>query len=124
MAGKTRRFLFAVTAGVWVTALGSAAALAYVLDRPLQPRMEEKQVAAAPAPRESVDQVIAAVRPSAPVLQIPPITIVGSAPAKRAAFIPKPVKPAPDITEMNCSQWRDLQMGSGRVQVCESAARR
>jgi hypothetical protein len=50
------------------------------------------------------------------------ITIVAPRYRAPATLIPtsKAVpEPTRDISDMNCSEWRDLQIGSGRVQVCE-----
>ena len=53
-------------------------------------------------------------------MTIPPITIVGHRLARPVA-VAEPQKPEelPDISRMHCADWRDLQMGSGRVQTCE-----
>jgi hypothetical protein len=113
----TKKRLAIATAIVWTCALGSAGALAYVLDRPLVPRGSSELVAATAPPRSAVDEAVApAVRP-APVVIIPTVTITAAAPrpvVKKVAF-----PPVRDISEMNCTQWHPLTMGSGNVQVCE-----
>jgi hypothetical protein len=69
-----------------------------------------------------VAAVVVALTRTAPdvedVLLIPEITIAGSVPRRV-----NPLARAPhayrDITEMHCDEWRELSMGSGRVQICD-----
>jgi uncharacterized NAD-dependent epimerase/dehydratase family protein len=50
------------------------------------------------------------------VLNIPTVTVVGHAPRRPVvARVPK----ASEIPDMSCADWRVLDMGTGRVQVCE-----
>jgi hypothetical protein len=116
MANMKKR-LAIVTAIVWTCAFGSAAALAYVLDRPLHPRETSEQVAAPTPPSSSVEEVVAPAPKSASVLVVPTVTIVAPAPRPAVKKVTPPEHP--DISEMNCAQWRPLEMGSGSVQVCE-----
>ena len=113
--------MVALTLGVWVAALGSAAALTYDLNRPLHEhratsQLVESRLAEMPfdAPRQAV---AAPVSEPAPALYIiPTITIVGRTP-RRAVPVSDP-KPK-DISQMRCAEWRELDLGSGHVQVCE-----
>jgi hypothetical protein len=57
-------------------------------------------------------------------LSLPTTTIAGK--AHRAAAAPKAAAAAPaaepappDIDTMRCAEWRELDMGSGHVQVCQ-----
>jgi hypothetical protein len=112
MTTMKRRTVIAVTAGVWVAAVGSAAALTYDLNRPLH-WVDTTLLRTTPV------YAVRAAEPAAEmlsVLNIPTITIVGHAPHHLAVpLVPK----APNIVDMKCTDWRDLDMGSGRVQVCE-----
>jgi hypothetical protein len=72
-----KRTAIAVTLGVWIAAVGSAAALTYDLNRPLQlasvaPRRE--------SPFDTANAAVAGPPPEQSVLYIPDITIVGTAP--------------------------------------------
>jgi hypothetical protein len=116
MASIKKR-LAIVTAIVWTCAFGSAAALAYVLDRPLIPRETWVHGAAPSPPRSSVDDVIVPAAEPPSVLAIPPVTIVAAPPRPIVKKVAPPQ--TPDISKMSCAQWRPLEMGSGRVQVCE-----
>ena len=123
--------MLALTAGVWVMAIGSAATLAYALNRPLQVPPSPAELSPAPA-IESPAEVVP-VTESAPstreiTLSIPPITIVSK--TSRRPNIPKVESESmssesaqpeslPDISQMHCVEWRELDMGSGRVQICE-----
>ena len=112
MTTMKRRAAIAVTAGVWVAAVGSAAALTYDLNRPLHwadtTVLRTTPVYAARAAEPATEMTS--------VLNIPTITIVGHLPHHPVVpLVPK----ARDIVDMKCADWRDLDMGSGRVQVCE-----
>ncbi|HEV3192572.1 MAG TPA: hypothetical protein VGY54_18815 [Polyangiaceae bacterium] len=112
-----RKRIMAITVGVWLAAAGSAAALTYELNRPL---VEHPSPAAnvpgtsAASPLTLTDRADA--RESF-VLQLPPITIVGPVPHRPLAT--RAEKKARDISAMRCAEWRDLDMGSGHVQVCQ-----
>jgi hypothetical protein len=119
MRALTKRALVALTVSVWIAAVGSAAALTYDLNQPLQWRTAPSDA----SPPAGASPVLAAVAPAAPVaareeavLRIPTVTIVGRI-APRA--VPAPAPTTRDISEMRCKEWRDLDMGSGHVQVCE-----
>jgi hypothetical protein len=113
-----RSIVAAIACSVWLSAAASAAALTYELNRPLLPRPPSTTVVPPPPP---LTRTTSGLRESLPfaVLEIPVITIVGKAPARAAP--PRPAAPQlpHDITTMNCTTWRDLDMGSGRVQLCE-----
>jgi hypothetical protein len=110
MMPMKKRTTAVVTMGVWMAAFGSAAALAYTLNSPLRaPALLSQLVPSATAP---ADVVQSASRVAA-VISVPMVTIVGRPPR---AITPKP---APEISKMHCADWRALDVGSGRVQVCE-----
>jgi hypothetical protein len=115
MLAMNKKAASAVTLGVWVAALGSAAALAFTLNRvPHGPDVASQVAApfaAAPAPAGPVAEPPSE---SPSVLYLPSFTIVGQ--VHRA--LPTP-HPTPDIAKMHCTDWRGLDIGSGRVQVCE-----
>jgi len=114
MKAMKRGTALAVTLGVWVAALGSAAALTYDLNRVPNVAQSPEPAVAVIAPRQA-----APVKPAAepqPVLTIPTVTIVAQAPRMPVA---KVAKPRVDISAMRCSDWRSLDMGSGRVQICQ-----
>jgi hypothetical protein len=114
-------------AGVlWLAGIGSAAALTYELKRPLT---LSGQVEVVPAPRVEwtpppLDERASQAPPA--VLALPAVTVVARAVRVHPA-IPTPVahpvapaEPSPvDISQMRCKEWKELEMGSGRVQVCE-----
>ena len=115
------RTVLALTVGVWLAAIGSAAALTYELNRPLSGRLSS---AASSTVTSSVVAPSNLRRVTAPevaqaqsVLYIPVITIVGQTP-RRAPLLRGP-NVARDISKMNCADWRELDMGSGHVQTCE-----
>jgi len=111
--------MIAVAAGVWFAGLGSAAALTYDLNRPLHSDSARatsqvaSQLAAPPAPILAPAVV---APPDSLVLRIPTVTIRGSAQRHQAAA---PAPKAREPTSMQCAGWRELDMGSGRVQVCQ-----
>ena len=114
MAGMKKRTAFAVTVGMWLAGLGSAAALTYDLNRPLHPVvvMSEPAVPALDATSAEV------VEPAPSTLYVPEVTIVAM--ARRApAPVARRAAPPVDISAMHCAEWRDLDIGSGRVQVCQ-----
>jgi hypothetical protein len=107
----TRMKMLALALGVWGLGAASAAALTYDLNRTPTPRgaVEVTSIHVA-AP-----QIVRHAGREPPVLTIPPITVVGHRAARPLGIA------APQKTEerMHCGNWRDLQMGSGRVQTCE-----
>jgi hypothetical protein len=119
MATPKKRILV-LTASVWLAASGSAAALTYELNRPLS--------------TDGAVQVSTAPSSAAPLLPIgpegvgtasvylAPVTGVGRPPQRRAAVGSESRETGAahrDIGAMRCADWRDLDMGSGHVQVCE-----
>ena len=102
--------------------MGSAAALTYDLNRPLQWKDATSQPTSAGAPDPALAAVVPQAAPAtvAPpdeaTLQVPTVTIVGRIPPRSVAA---PAPTTRDISEMRCTQWRELDMGSGHVQVCE-----
>lgn len=132
MATIRRRTVLALTAGVWVMAIGSAATLAYALNRPLQVRTSPAELPLVPTIEWSAAEVAPVTEnaQSTPeiAIWIPTITIVSK--ASRRPSMPKvesesmsseSAQPGslPDISQMHCAEWRQLDMGSGRVQICE-----
>jgi hypothetical protein len=109
-----RSILTVITCAVWLSGVSSAAALTYVLDRPLTP------VASAAETTRRAD-----------------VTHLGDGldlPGTFSVHHPRPVLPAPraaavhavlpppeprDIADMSCAAPRELDMGSGHVQICE-----
>jgi hypothetical protein len=115
MVPMRKRTAVAVTLGVWIAALGSAAALTYDLNS--TPNFAS--VTAQPT-TPSATAPVAVARPASKtqtVLVVPTITIVGSI-HHSVADTPKPQRPV-DIDQMRCADWRELNIGSGHVQVCE-----
>jgi hypothetical protein len=106
--------MIALTLGVWVAALGSAGALTYHLSRPL-PSADATPGMAAPA-NLGHGLIAEQVSELSPVLYIPTITVVGQRP-HRAVVTPEK-NAATDISHMRCEEWRELDMGSGQVEVC------
>jgi hypothetical protein len=108
----------AATLGVWIATVGSAAALTYNLNRG-----PHESGATGPTSSPAPQAAVAAIQPAAPVqsvLYIPTITIVGHVP-RPAAQLPRAAAAvtAADISTMRCAGWRELDVGSGRVQTCE-----
>jgi hypothetical protein len=110
--------VLATTAGVWLSAIGSAAALTYVLGGSPVPRaapVAPDDTMATPSLDNRRAEVVQDIAPAE--LVIPTVTIVGHIARPRAvAPTPEAVRP---IAEMTCADWRGLDMGSGRVQVCQ-----
>lgn len=115
MTSMKRRTAIIVGVGAWIAALGSAGALTYDLNRALPlagPRSElAAQVNAAPT------ALVESAPAEPPVLYVSTFTVVGEPPRRRVVTV-KP-KPVPEISQMDCADWRELDMGSGRVRVCE-----
>lgn len=117
MLAMNKKTATVVTLGVWIAALASAAALAYVVNRPPRWADTTGHVAtpAAPAPAAEARAEPMSEWPS--VLYVPTITIVGHVHRTMASTPARP--PATDIANMSCTDWRGLDIGSGRVQVCQ-----
>jgi hypothetical protein len=105
--------MIALTLGVWLAALGSAGALTYDLSRPLLSADATPRLAAT----ADHGAIGARVSDLSPVLYVPTITVVAQRP-HRAAVVTPVQKPATDISHMRCADWRELDMGSGQVEVC------
>ena len=106
-------------AAVWLAGIAAAVLLAFALNRPLgHPAM-----AAFGEPRTVEVATPAAAVFEAPILgsalEIDTVWIFG----ERYQAPARGVEPAPnvarDIADMQCSGWRELQAGSGHVQICE-----
>ncbi|HEY6462065.1 MAG TPA: hypothetical protein VIY73_17990 [Polyangiaceae bacterium] len=117
MAGKKTRTAFAVAAGVWFAALGSAAALTYDLNRPLHAVVVSSEPSNPPVPALDATSTFV-VEPVPGTLYVPTVTIVARRQRAPAAAVRRTTAPI-DISAMHCEDWRDLDMGSGRVQVCQ-----
>jgi hypothetical protein len=104
--------------GVWLVGLGSAVALAAVLNAPYVPRLDSPP--AQPTDAVMTVSIVAPAQPQASILLVPPVTIIGHY-ARAARPVPDEVKPevSRDISAMTCGPTRELDMGSGHVQVCE-----
>jgi hypothetical protein len=115
MTGMKRRTAIAVGVGLWIGGLGSAVALTYDLTRKLPLAGATSQPA---APINASGAALAVpVSGLPPVIYVPTITIVAQGP-HRSAVVREP-KPVKEIGQMQCADWRELDMGSGRVRVCE-----
>jgi len=103
----------AVTFGVWLAAIGSAAALTYDLNRPVY-----AMGTAAPIDVPLYATQVAPAKPISgvqPVLYVRPVTIVG----RYRPPVPRLPKTFESLSGKHCADWRELEMGSGRVQLCE-----
>ena len=112
-----RTRIIALTVSVWLANAGSAAALAYELNRPLgEPQSPIAAIQNSPAWPASMNLAEATPGESR-VLYLPSTRIVGR--AHRAAVGRTMNKVHKDISAMQCADWRDLDMGSGHVQICQ-----
>ena len=114
MAILKKRTAIAVTAGLWLAAAGSAAALHHHLNRRLDPQAGSETSRSPGCPASAP---LAAER----VLYVPTIEIVAPWPyVSVRAGVPTPSTPvARDVSAMGCTYSRELDIGSGRVQFCE-----
>jgi hypothetical protein len=126
MKPLTRRAAFGLAGVLWLAGIGSAAALTYELKRPLalSPQVDVVRVPSAESAAPPLDERVSQAPTG--VLQLPPITIVGQAVPVHRPMAPPMAQPAAlpqrvpiDISQMRCKEWSELEMGSGRVQVCE-----
>jgi len=108
-----RSIAAAVACSVWLTGIASAAALTQVLEVPVAP----STVLARIPEYGSMRRLAAPEGAVHSVLQVPVVTIVARS-ARIAAVAPAVAAPR-DIAEMSCAGWRDLDIGSGRVQICQ-----
>lgn len=112
----------AVSVAVWTVAMGAAAALTYDLNRPLHARpTATPQLSSVPEGRAATQATSEQPAPEEEtVIHVPPATIVGRAPSHPSAH-PSAAAPKapPSKPELVCEEWRSLDMGSGRVQVCQ-----
>lgn len=115
---RKRWILFGAACGVWLAALGSAGTLAYVLDggsfRHFSAMMPGMGL---PTGRTAVVEAVgeAPAEPVAPAVdhyRFAPLVL-------RPAVKEAPLPVSKDISAMTCSDWQELQAGSGHVQVCE-----
>jgi hypothetical protein len=109
----------ALAFGVWLSATASAAALTYELHRPLVPSAPPPVAAAELAPPLETTASTPLVGTLPGVVHVHDVTIIGPAPRHATrARVSAPALPR-DIQTMSCAGWRDLDIGSGRVQVCQ-----
>jgi hypothetical protein len=109
-----KKMAVGATVGVWMTGLGSAAALAFVLNRPLEPRtLVEPTTAHASVGHLLAEEAPVRIEHALPQPVLTVVHVVRSMPA------PKPAPTHVDIEQMRCDDWRELTMGSGHVQVCQ-----
>ena len=112
MAPPSKRIAVGLMAGIWVLGMGCAAVLAYTLNRPLEPG-PRTSVAAVPPP---LDERVVEISPTFErVLSIAPVTIT----AKVSHPRPVAVAARRELPAMTCTEWRQLDIGSGRVQICQ-----
>ena len=108
-----RIILTAIACGVWLSGVTSAAALTYVLDR--SPTPPTNGMASPSQALRGVDDQDKTV--------IEVTSTVAMHARRGLAHRLQPVTlppPSPrDIDEMTCAGWRELDMGSGHVQICE-----
>ncbi|HLK38139.1 MAG TPA: hypothetical protein VKU41_15360 [Polyangiaceae bacterium] len=116
MMATRERLLIGATVAVWIAGLGTAAALGYELNRPIQSLVATSHLSASVGAAHASPAV--PTLEQAPVLYVPTITIVGRMPHHGAQATAYPAT-APEIEHTQCAPWRELDMGSGRVQVCE-----
>jgi hypothetical protein len=105
-------------AAMWIGGLGFAAGLAYALNRPLE--ITPEPVAVEARNPTIADDGVAEASLATRSLEVAPVPIA-THPHPRPAVAPPVAAPPPprNFDDMKCAGWRDLQMGSGRVQVCE-----
>jgi hypothetical protein len=116
MLTMNKKTASAVTLGVWIAALGAAGALAYTLNR--APHWPDAARQVAPPVAALAPEVVAEPTSGwSSVLYVPAVTIVGHVQRPRASA--PTLAPATDIARMHCTDWRGLDIGSGRVQVCQ-----
>jgi hypothetical protein len=109
--------MFALALGVWGAGGIVATALAYDLSHPPTPRPAAVDVTPT---HVDAPEVVRHAGEERPVLMIAPITIVGRRIARPLGVTaPQKGEALPQSSRMHCADWRDLQMGSGRVQICE-----
>jgi|SRR5580658_84468 hypothetical protein len=114
-----RNRIVAFTVSVWLAASGSAAALTYELGRASvgqsAPALSARAAASVESPAleraESIESSLVYL-PSARIVATP-------RPRLNAVARGAPQAVARDISAMICADWRDLDMGSGHVQVCQ-----
>jgi len=113
-----RKRIVTLTVSVWLAAAGSAAALTYELNRPWDGERPALMVVGPASPRAPALETVEAIASS--VVLLPPAHIVAQAPPRHRVARADKALPAPrDISAMSCADWRDLDMGSGHVQVCQ-----
>jgi hypothetical protein len=109
--------MFALALGVWGAGGIAATALAYDLSRTPAPRGHAVDVMPI---HVDAPEVVRHAGEERPVLRIPPITIVGRhVPRPLGVTAAQKTESLPEVSRMHCAEWRELQMGSGRVQICE-----
>lgn len=108
----------ALTAGVWVAAIGFASTLAYLLNRPLEERFSFASLIPPTVVTPTASDVTPAADTADTALTVPTLTIVARAPHRHTVPMVLP-ESYPDIAKLNCSEWRELEQGSGRVQICD-----
>ena len=114
MANPRKIAIAVVSAAIWTSAVGSAGAVAYVLNRPLEPRLQSPPEMA----QTSVGHLLGGAVADEAIVEAlaAPVT-----PVHRVLFSKPPAAATVvDIEQMRCDDWRELQAGSGNVQVCEA----
>jgi hypothetical protein len=103
MAAMKKRTAAAVTVGVWIAALGSAAALTYSANRPGYLAGGGSQ-SDAPSDTAGAAPVEAVPEPE-PVVYMPDVAIAGKAPPRSRALTRGP-KQSVDVSDMQCARLR------------------
>lgn len=113
MTKMKRRAALAVALVLWAAGASAATALVYDLNRPLRPAVVERE-----QPTEVLRPALTSAAEPGPLsmIYLKPITITALTP--RPHVIPKTPR-LPEISRMSCDDWRELDMGSGHVQVCK-----
>ena len=110
MSNKKMPMAITVTLGVWIAALGSAAALTYDLNRALHLRGTPPSSGVLSNRMQSAERIS-----ETRVLYVPQVTVVGRY-RPDAARLPETFG---DLSGQQCAYWREIEMGWGRIQVCE-----
>ena len=108
-----RIIVTAIACGVWLSGVTSAGALTYVLDR--SPTPPTNGMASPSQALRGVDDQDKTVVEFAATVVRPP----ARPHAHHALPVTLPPPSPRDIDEMTCAGWRELDMGSGHVQICE-----
>jgi hypothetical protein len=110
-----RVFVTAIACGVWLTGVTSAAAL-YAIDRA---GTVPSSAVASYQPRHAAELTEKAANPDEELAVRAPIAVPVRRVAPVTRALPVEAPPHRDISQMVCAPARELDMGSGHVQICE-----